>query len=339
MPMEKLVSIQHLRGLAVLGVVVFHALQWEWIPFEPGQAGVELFFIISGFVMWHTTAGRQQKPGAFLARRAARVVPLYWLASLTALAMVLIWPGVIPNVVPDLKHVLLSLAFIPHPDPNGNPFPLLNPGWTLNYEAFFYLVFAACLGVPERWRAQVISLIMLCVFLFGVRLMTWTYYYGANAEMLVFVSGIWLAKAWKARMLPSRGTGLVLIVLGFVILAILTALIYRPAIWRPFLFGAPALLIALGWLSLAADKKGIPALPWLQRLGDASYAIYLGHTLTAPAVAKLCLGNPWLFVPLDVATGIGTGLLCHTLVEKPLTRWVKGLTAGRMATRPQTETA
>ena len=70
-------------------------------------------------------------------------------------------------------------------------------------------------------------------------------------------------------------------------------------------------------LSLAADKKGIWSLPWLQRLGDASYAIYLGHTLTAPAVAKLCLGNPWLFVPLDVAVGIGTGLVGHSLVESP----------------------
>ena len=197
--MGKLVSIQHLRGLAVFSVVVFHALQWEWIPFEPGQFGVELFFIISGFVMWFTTAGRETAPLAFMARRAARVVPLYWLASLTALTVVLIRPGAIPNVIPDSLHVVLSLAFIPHADPNGNPFPLLNPGWTLTYEAFFYLVFAACLTVPERWRAQAVTAIMLGVFLFGVRLMTWTYYFGANAEMLVFVAGIWLAKAWAGR--------------------------------------------------------------------------------------------------------------------------------------------
>ena len=99
--MGKLVSIQHLRGLAVFSVVVFHALQWEWIPFEPGQFGVELFFIISGFVMWFTTAGRETAPLAFMARRAARVVPLYWLASLTALTVVLIRPGAIPNVIPE----------------------------------------------------------------------------------------------------------------------------------------------------------------------------------------------------------------------------------------------
>ncbi len=336
--MDRLVSIQHLRGVAILGVVVFHALQWAWIPFEPGQAGVELFFAVSGFVMWHTTAGGQTRPAAFWARRAARVVPLYWLATLTALSVVLIWPGAIPNVVPGLWHVLLSLAFIPHPDPNGNPFPLLNPGWTLVYEAFFYLIFGACLLVPERRRAGAITAIMACVFLFGAVVVQRLYYYGANAEMLIFVAGIWLAKAWRAKTLPSRGTGMFMIAIGFIVLGVLTALVYRPQLWRPVLFGVPAVLIMLGWLAVAADKKGIPELPWLKRIGDASYSIYLFHTLTAPAVAKLFLHQPWIFVPLDVAVSLGTGLVCHALVEKPLTRWSRTLLARHEAPRPQTET-
>jgi exopolysaccharide production protein ExoZ len=330
--MGRLVAIQHLRGLAVLGVVVFHALQWEWIPFEPGQAGVELFFVISGFVMWYTTAGRAQGAGGFLARRAARVVPLYWLASLTALAVVLIWPGAIPNIIPDPAHIALSLAFIPHLDPKGGPFPLLNPGWTLNYEAFFYLVFAACLAVPERWRAQAVTAVMAGVFLFGAKIVTWTYFFGANAEMLVFVAGIWLARIWNGKALPGRGTGLTLIALGLAILAVLTALVYRPAIFRPLLFGGPALLIAIGWLALAADRKGIPAWPWLQKLGDASYSIYLVHTLTAPLVARAFLHQSWIFIPVDIVVGLGAGLICHALVEKPLDRWIKGLLkAGRKA--------
>jgi len=335
---EKLEAIQHLRAVAVLGVVVFHALQWVTIPFEPGQAGVELFFIISGFVMWITTSGRNQTPLAFLARRVARVVPLYWLLSLTALTIVLIWPGAIPNVIPDTRHVILSLLFIPHLDPNGAPFPLLNPGWTLNYEAIFYLVFAACLLAPERWRAQAATLIMLCIFLFGATVMTWTYYLGANAQMLVFVAGIWLAKAWQSRMIPDRNTGLVLIALGVIILGILTAMIYRPALFRPLLFGVPALLIAVGWLAVAASKQGVPQWPWLSRIGDASYSIYLVHTLTAPAVAEFFLGQPWIFIPLNVVVGVGTGLICHRLVETPLTRWARRLVARRDAPKDRTET-
>ncbi len=323
--MPRLVSIQHLRGLAILGVVVFHAFQWEWLNFETGSAGVDLFFIVSGFVMWVTTADRAVSPGAFLQRRAARVIPLYWLASLTALAVVLIRPGAIPNVIPDPAHVLLSLAFIPHLDPKGGPFPLLNPGWTLTYEAFFYLVFAAALTAPQRWRPLIVTGVMSAVFWFGYHIWTFAYYVGANAHLLQFAAGIWLAVAWRAKALPSHGAALMLVATGFLLLAVLQAQAYRPGLLRPLELGGPALLIALGWLAAEADPKGgIPAWPWLQRLGDASYAIYLCHTLSAPLVARLVgLDRHWLFIPLDVFVGLGTGFACHSLVERPLTGWVR----------------
>ena len=79
------------------------------------------------------------------------------------------------------------------------------------------------------------------------------------------------------------------------------------------------------WLGAEADPKGgVPAWKPLQRLGDASYAIYLCHTLSAPLVARVVgLERHWLFIPLDVVVGLATGLACHTLVEKPLTRWVR----------------
>ena len=323
--MQRLVSIQHLRGLAVLGVVVFHAFQWEWLNFETGSAGVDLFFIISGFVMWVTTADRPVSPAAFLKRRVARVAPLYWLASLTALALVLIWPGSIPNVIPDLRHVLLSLAFIPHLDPKGGPFPLLNPGWTLTYEAFFYVVFAVLLTAPQRWRPLLLTGVMLLVFWFGFRVWLFAYYIGANAHMLQFAAGVWLGVAWRAKALPSRGAGLMLVATGFLLLAALQLQDYRPGLLRPLELGGPALLIALGWLGAEADPRGgIPTWSGLQRLGNASYTIYLCHTLTAPAVARwVGYDRPWLFVPADVLAGVATGLVCHSLIERPLTRWVR----------------
>jgi exopolysaccharide production protein ExoZ len=323
--MQRLVSIQHLRGLAVLGVVIFHAFQWEWLNFETGAGGVDLFFIISGFVMWVTTADRDMSPGDFLKRRAARVVPLYWLASLIALISVLIWPGWIPNVIPNAQHVLLSLAFIPHLDPKGGPFPLLNPGWTLTYEAFFYLVFAVILLAPQRWRPVILTVVMLCVFWFGFNIWTFAYYVGANAHMLQFAAGVWLGVAWRAKALPSRGAGLMLVGAGFLLLAALQLQGYRPGLLRPLELGGPALLIALGWLGVEADPKGgVPALRPLQRLGDASYAIYLCHTLSAPLVARAVgLERHWLFIPLDVVVGLGAGLACHSLVERPLTGWVR----------------
>lgn len=323
--MRRLVSIQHLRGLAALSVVVFHAFQSMFIKLETGAYGVDLFFIISGFVMWVTTADRTVSPGAFLKRRVVRVAPLYWLVTTFALITVLIWPGWIANVIPDPAHVLMSYAFIPHLDPKGGPFPLLNLGWTLNYEMFFYLVFAAVLTVEQRWRPVILTLVMLGVFWFGFNVWTAAYYVGANAHMLQFAAGVWLGVAWRAKVLPPRWLGLLMIFAGFALLARLQAHDYTPGLMRPLELGAPALLIAAGWLGAEADPKGgIPKLSWMQRLGDASYAIYLCHTFSAPLVLRVVgFERPWLFIPLTVVTGVGTGLACHSLVERPVTGWLR----------------
>ena len=146
------VSIQHLRAIAALSVALFHACQWSQIDFGIGAAGVDLFFVISGFVMWTVTAGREAAPLTFLRRRVIRVAPLYWIVTLALVAGALVFPQRFPEVEPRADHILLSLAFIQHMNPAGQPFPILAPGWTLNYEAVFYLVFASTLILPVRRR-------------------------------------------------------------------------------------------------------------------------------------------------------------------------------------------
>jgi exopolysaccharide production protein ExoZ len=125
--------------------------------------------------------------------------------------------------------------------------------------------------------------------------------------------------------LPPRWLGLLLIFAGFALLASLQAHDYTPGLMRPLELGMPALLIAAGWLGAEADPKGgIPKLSWMQRLGDASYAIYLCHTFSAPLVLRVVgFERPWLFIPLTVVTGVGTGLACHSLVERPVTGWLR----------------
>src|SRR3984957_156703 len=108
-----LLSIQALRALAALAVVAYHALQWDRGGFDVGRAGVDVFFVISGFIMWHVTSGREVVPGAFLWRRITRVAPLYWLATFGVLAVALAWPAFLPEVRPGWRHLALSLAFVP----------------------------------------------------------------------------------------------------------------------------------------------------------------------------------------------------------------------------------
>src|SRR5450432_1983294 len=122
--MKTLLSIQYLRGAAALAVVIFHALQWRSGGFEVGRAGVDVFFVISGVIMWWVTADGPVGPWAFLWRRLTRVAPLYWLMTLAVAAGALVSPAFLPEVLLGSRHLALSLAFIPHFDPYGRPFPL-----------------------------------------------------------------------------------------------------------------------------------------------------------------------------------------------------------------------
>ena len=155
-----IISIQILRALAAL-LVVFHHARYQIRDFEAffyggiwqsGQAGVDIFFVISGFIMWVTTHDRRTTPLQFLTNRIVRIVPLYWLLTLTVAAACLIAPSLFRGVVLAPEHVVKSLFFIPdfYPGMPTHIWPLLLPGWTLNYEMIFYVVFAVALLLPRH---------------------------------------------------------------------------------------------------------------------------------------------------------------------------------------------
>lgn len=311
-------SIQHLRGLAALSVALFHACQWSQLSFSIGAAGVDVFFVISGFVMWTVTAGRTVKPGAFLRRRVVRVAPLYWLVTLVLVAGALMVPQRFPEVKPELGHVLLSLAFIQHTNPVGLPFPVLPPGWTLNYEAVFYLVFAAGLLVAsESRRLWALTVALAALALAGF---AWppAYQMLLNPMFLEFLAGVWLARAAQRGDLPDRAIGWVLLGLGLVLFAGIELSGVDPDLWRPMVWGAPALMVVAGAVSIEADG-GWPAIPGLRGLGDASYSVYLTHTLSIGALA-MTMGawNPPLFIPTALLVAVAVGVATYRLVERPM---------------------
>src|ERR1700761_114555 len=110
-------SIQYLRGLAALGVLLFHASQRAGGACGAGAAGVDVFFVISGFIMWTVSARRATGPGDFLLRRAGRIAPLYWAVTLLVVGLDLLRPSLFPNMRLNAPHVILSLLFLPHRDP------------------------------------------------------------------------------------------------------------------------------------------------------------------------------------------------------------------------------
>jgi exopolysaccharide production protein ExoZ len=298
-------------------VVVFHACQWVDIDFDIGAGGVDVFFIISGFLMWRITDVPGAAPMGFLWKRVTRVVPLYWITTLAVTALALAAPWIVPKVKPEPGHILLSLLFIPHLDPMGIPFPLLPPGWTLNYEAILYLIFTATLFAPRTWRLWLVVGALGAITIMGLFVYR-LFPLFANPMMLEFAAGVVMANTYGARL--GKAMGWSLIALGLVAFAMLRVLGIHSDIGRWVLWGVPAVMILAGALAVEA-AGGMPASPTLKRLGDASYSIYLCHWPLLALIARgIGLGPAWLFVPAATIAVAAAGLIVHYAIEAPAIR-------------------
>jgi exopolysaccharide production protein ExoZ len=333
-------SIQYLRGLAALGVLLFHASQRAGAAFGAGAAGVDVFFVISGFIMWTVSARKATGPVDFLLRRAGRIAPLYWTVTLLVVGLDLLRPSLFPNMRLDPPHVILSLLFLPHRDPTGAIAPVIVPGWTLNYEAFFYGVFALTLLLPKGRRAWGLTAALGGLCLIGLFLPRgrWaavdTY---CDPLILEFVAGAWLAKAAAAGRLGREGEAISAIAAGLFILTVVAIAGVDVSGWaRLFYWGLPALLIVWGALSLEGAGR-MPVLGPLKFLGDASYSIYLAHGLALSLAFKV-LGGPGLpfvvSILLTAPFAVLTGLACYWLVERPLLSVFHGRRRSSAARRP-----
>ena len=284
--------LQALRAIAAAAVAFSHiandaivaghdpsgaiARATAWMPWN---AGVDIFFVISGFVIVHASGrlfGQRGGSLLFLRRRLTRIVPLYWVLTTLFLAMALLRRSAIHGETGDAGYILASYLFIPFARPDGLPEPALGPGWTLNYEMFFYLAMTPFLLLP-RAAAVAGCAAALCLLVgfgqivgFGVLpLQFWS-----DPIVLEFVFGMALALA------VSRGFALP----GWARLALVAA----AAVWLNRLAGAPiagrvvsfglpgAMLVTAAISNPLPDRMGIVS-RGLMRLGDASYAMYLFH--------------------------------------------------------------
>lgn len=296
--------------------MLFHACQWLGDPFWIGAAGVDVFFVISGYIIWTVGSRSETSPGVFCWRRLTRVAPAYWLATGIVIAIAAAWPRLMPQVSLSARHIALSFAFIQHTDPNGLPFPVLPPGWSLNFEALFYGLFTLTLLAPARFRFRAILWALTAVMLFGF-IDPPAYELGANPMMLQFAAGVWLARRAERGRGASPRAGAALVAGGLLLLALMWLMGLRSDLLRPLLWGVPATMIVAG--ALALERRFAAAPRALAALGAASYAIYLCHFVAVDLTARaLGVQRPWLFVPVAVTVSIAAGLAFHRLIERPL---------------------
>lgn len=328
--MPRILSIQYLRGAAALMVVFFHAdgmameyFNFGWSPF--GAAGVDIFFVISGFIMWITTASAQTTPASFIAGRIVRIVPLYWVMTLLLYGGWVIFRD--PATLPSLWNLMRSLLFIPFVSPRtGEIQPLLIAGWTLNFEMFFYAVFACGLLIARRHRALFVCSILGALVISRL----WTSPSGPVALtytsplLIEFMIGCLLGIMYERRALPRPAVAMFLLTVGVGLLLSSTTLSATDLnADRFFRWGLPAVLIVTGALGLEpALREWRPPL----LLGDASYSIYLTHGLTLSAVKSVVLllgadAQPLIssgFIFAGCVASVVAGVAIYYTIEKPL---------------------
>lgn len=327
--LQFLLSIQCLRALAALAVLLHHAVG-HLSPggFDVGAAGVDVFFVISGFIMAGTVIHRTPTAGTFLWQRAVRIIPLYWAVTVAIVLLVVAFPSAFRQFTWDWDRLAASLLFIPHLDPAGQPWPLVVPGWTLNYEMFFYVLVGLALLLPERWRLPSLFGTLVGLVLAGLVLApthviarTWT-----DARLLEFVAGGAIA-LWHARgRLPGPRLATALLLGSLACFAAVEEAGYGQYEWPLLLVMLPATAMVLGALALEPQLRRMRGLGPLRLLGDASYSIYLTHTLVVSAVA-LAIGTDrvaW-YMAATLALSCGIGLACFYLFERPATRLLRDL--------------
>ncbi|WP_242208959.1 MULTISPECIES: acyltransferase [unclassified Pseudomonas] len=322
--MYKLSSLQAARGLAALFVVAFHSLfinakyvQGEsLLPelFVFGQTGVDLFFVISGFVMvlaFRNKFGLKGQVADFLKGRFLRIYPTYWVYFLALFFVAQIKP----ELVGGSKNgdVDMTSSFFLLPD---SALPLLMVAWSLIHEVWFYLVFALILILPAKWMTHAFAFWLITII--GVSIFTPT---SDNPYLRVMfhefsIEFIFGALAGIAYLRLSLLTSQPLFSILLMVLAGLTGLVYALAsdvvgdadviqsitLERAFAIGGGYTLLLLAFALLEAKGKWM-ASGLLRSVGDMSYSLYLSHVLTLSVCGRL-----W------VMTGLNGNSVWHALL-------------------------
>lgn len=341
--MNKLPSLQALRGIAVLGVVAFHSLSIEQkysggdilLPdlLRVGQSGVDLFFVISGFVMVTVTEGRFERSSEimrFLWGRITRIYPTYWFYFLLTAAVFLVKPNWVNSSQGHQAQLISSFLLLP-----SNQLPLVMVAWSLIHELWFYLAFTILLRFHERflfpsllvWGA-IVTILNLLVTVADLSATARIALHPYSLEFIIgALTGISLSKE-HAPKLSARNAVLTIVF----VLSIGFPIIYgfdilkQEGILRAGVIGTLYGFLVFSVVTLEQFHK-FTAPKSLQFIGDISYTVYLSHVLVLSAIGRLWLiASPAPNSLLDnvlaciimLAVVVGYGWIGYRMVEQPI---------------------
>jgi exopolysaccharide production protein ExoZ len=332
-------ALQALRGCAALLVVCDHsfsiAIAKGGVAPNPdlvsfgnflGALGVAVFFAISGFVMMYAHGddfGRRGTPLRFANRRIGRIVPIYWvITAIFALKLT-----AFDHLRPSLGAVGQSFAFIPFTLP-GDAYgrPILGQGWTLNYEAFFYLVFGVALLLRRGlWIVFAVFAALVVAHLLGATGHNNPMAFWGDPIVLYFLAGLGLGMLRQRAQAPFGFYGAIGCTIVALAFAAVAASVLGPNSMVAQVLMPIGAIAAVGACVLATERPIAKAPQWFAKtLGDATYSIYLTHTLVISVIAKALVHKAHLplatFAALMLPVTVVFGVAVYFGLERRLIR-------------------
>jgi exopolysaccharide production protein ExoZ len=328
--MRRLVHIQTLRFFAATAVVLFHSkgsaesylggTSRASALFDHGRYGVDLFFVISGFIIYYTTRRKDLSAGQFLRRRIERIVPIYWLSTFLLVALVILFPQALTHAASiDVGHLIKSLFYVSFVDAAR---PTVFLGWSLEFEMFFYLMVAALMWRLPVWITwdRVLPLLFLSLAAVGafsaIRMALGPYRFFVQPFLIEFVLGVVIGQT-----LSGRVPKLELIAL---VLSIIALSIARGWLNRIVVVGLPCAAMVLVAARLSRSGGPIGHVEHVcEKIGDSSYSIYLIQVFTISTVCKVIAKlapatDVDVLIAISTIVTVAAGYCSYLWVERPL---------------------
>jgi peptidoglycan/LPS O-acetylase OafA/YrhL len=295
----KIHNLQILRAIAALSVVYKHVA--NGLQCEPnfGNLGVDIFFVISGFIIPYVAADSAFK---FFSRRVIRIVPFYWSATVLVFGIAQFSGTLAKHIPAGAGGLFSSLFFIPHREAGVLMLPVMNLGWTLNYEMYFYTVFALSLIISKR-AAPEISIFVLTTIVIISKLFLKdpvVGFYG-NEIVFEFMYGmvIYRTLTITPRALPNAAQFLAWAAV-LIAAAALTINDILGANDRWLSLGLPAFVLVGSCILLETVWSVFSKSKIMMLVGDSSYTLYLSHIY----IVELFVILAWPHLPHSMLTKI-----------------------------------
>lgn len=334
---NKIYSIQILRGVAALLVVLYHILMTEdkfsgsnkLLPdfFEIGKTGVDLFFVISGFILAVITydtwgSGNSFK---FILKRFSRIYPTYWFYLLIALSVYLVQPRLVYSSQHSEFNFFTSLFLIPNKKP-----PLILAAWTLVYEVYFYVLFSVVISFKKKYVIVAFSLWLFLLvgsnLFFSIDRSDYFLYFITHPYQIEFILGVFCAVLYKSHKIkfPNILYSL-LCLISLCLIPYFYYTVYKQILPQSLIFGLLYSTIVFTLVSI--ERKSNLQYPKIFiTIGDSSYSMYLSNMMILNALGRLwnnfmnhpdSLFDNWVLLFISIVAITIWSYLSARFIERP----------------------